>query len=336
MLVVCWIIHCLLILLSVAFFTLFERKVMGLFHNRLGPNKVSFVGIVQPLLDAFKLLTKQRMVPLRANKFTYHASPHVALILALFIWLTIPSLYIRFRINYSLVIFFCVGSIIVFAVLMAGWASNSKYSLIGSLRSVAQSISYESVFRTLIVLVLVLLMSFSIRSSFSLSSPLFLFFLPVWVICTLAETHRAPFDFRESESELVSGFNTEYSGAYFAFIFLSEYAVLLYSCMLISFLFFSWLFPFSVFYVVIFTLFLSFVFIWIRITFCRFRYDMLIIASWKILLPLVLIMFVIYSPVFIILVKSTIIGCWVQFILLYYKLCCLCLMVFSSLDLFLY
>lgn len=141
--------------------------------------------------------------------------------------------------NYSLVIFFCVGSIIVFSVLMAGWSSNSKYSLIGSLRSVAQSISYESVFSTLIVLVIIFLISFSIRSGVSLSSPLILFLLPVWVICTLAETHRAPFDFSESESELVSGFNTEYSGAYFAFIFLSEYTVLLYSCILISFLFFS-------------------------------------------------------------------------------------------------
>lgn len=141
--------------------------------------------------------------------------------------------------NYSLVIFFCVGSIIVFSVLMAGWSSNSKYSLIGSLRSVAQSISYESVFSTLIVLVMIFLISFSIRRGVLLSSPLILFLFPVWVICTLAETHRAPFDFSESESELVSGFNTEYSGAYFAFIFLSEYTVLLYSCILISFLFFS-------------------------------------------------------------------------------------------------
>lgn len=299
MLVLCWLVHCLLLLLSVAFFTLFERKVMGLFHNRLGPNKVSFIGLVQPLLDAFKLLTKQSMVPLRANKFTYHASPHVALILALFIWLTMPSLYMTFNINYSLVMFFCVGSIMVFSVLIAGWSSNSKYSLIGSLRSVAQSISYESVFSTLIVLVIMFLIRFSIRSGVTLSSPFLLFLLPLWVICTLAETHRAPFDFSESESELVSGFNTEYSGAYFAFIFLSEYTVLLYSCMLISFLFFSWLLPYRIFYLVSMTLLLRFVFIWIRITFCRFRYDILIIASWKVLLPLVLMIFVIYYPIFI-------------------------------------
>lgn len=301
--IICWLVHCILLLLSVAFFTLFERKVIGLFHNRLGPNKVSFIGLVQPLLDAFKLLTKQSVTPLRSNKFTYNASPHIALVLAMFIWLTIPRLYMTFNINYSLVIFFCVGSVIVFAVLIAGWSSNSKYSLIGSLRSVAQSISYESVFRTLIVLVLVLLISFSIRRSISISSPIFFFLLPVWIICTLAETHRAPFDFSESESELVSGFNTEYSGAYFAFIFLSEYTVLLYSCILISFIFFSWLLPFSIFYLVIITLLLSFFFIWIRITFCRFRYDILMITSWKVLLPFILILFVVYSPLFIFYIK---------------------------------
>lgn len=299
MLILCWLLHCLLLLLSVAFFTLFERKVIGLFHNRLGPNKVSFIGLLQPLLDAFKLLSKQNLTPLRSNKFTYNAAPHIALILALFVWLTIPTLYNILSINYSLIIFFCVSSIMVFSVLLAGWSSNSKYSLIGSLRSVAQSISYEAVFRTLIVLVIVLLLSFSIRRSFTISSLIFIPLLPLWIICTLAETHRAPFDFSESESELVSGFNTEYSGAYFAFIFLSEYAVLLYSCMLISILFFSWLIPFNIFSYVIITLLFRFVFIWIRITFCRFRYDILIITSWKVLLPLVLILFVCYVPLFI-------------------------------------
>ena len=297
--IVCWLVHCVLLLLTVAFFTLFERKVIGLFHNRLGPNKVSFVGLVQPLLDAFKLLSKQSIVPLRSNKFTYNFAPQSSLILSLLIWLTIPRLYFMFSINYSLVVFFCVGSVIVFSVLLAGWSSNSKYSLIGSLRSVAQSISYESVFSTLVVLISLLLLSFSIRRSFMISSLVFFPLLPFWLICTLAETHRAPFDFRESESELVSGFNTEYSGAYFAFIFLSEYTVLLYSCILITFLFFSWLLPLTVFAVVILTLLFRFLFIWIRITFCRFRYDILIIFSWKILLPSILMLFVVYIPVFL-------------------------------------
>lgn len=293
--VLSWLIHCLLVFLSVAFFTLFERKVIGLFHIRLGPNKVSFLGLLQPLLDAFKLLSKQIITPLQSNKLVYHVRPHLGLMLGLFIWLTIPTSYYFISINYSLVIFFCIGSIIVFAVLLSGWSSNSKYSLIGSLRSVAQSISYESVFRTLVVLFIFLGITYSIRSYTTMSSPSYLFLLPVWLICTLAETHRAPFDFRESESELVSGFNTEYSGVYFAFIFLSEYSVLLYSCMLISYLFFFWIGLSYTVLLVFFTMFLSFFFIWVRITFCRFRYDMLIMFSWKILLPLSLIGFILYS-----------------------------------------
>lgn len=297
MIFITWLIQCLLILLSVAFFTLFERKVMGLFHLRWGPNKVSFVGLLQPILDALKLFTKQNLTPLRSNKLVYHLAPQSGLFLAYFVWLTLPNVYLMVSINYSLVLFFCVGSIIVFSVLIAGWASNSKYSLIGSLRGVAQSISYESVFRTLVVLLIILIFSYSIRSLFVQSSLLFLFFFPIWLICTLAETHRSPFDFSESESELVSGFNTEYSGANFAFIFLSEYAVLLYSCVLITYIFFIFLIPINLLAIIGFSLFLSFVTIWIRITFCRFRYDILIMISWKVLLPLVLCIFLCLIPV---------------------------------------
>lgn len=292
MILLTWLVHCLLLLLSVAFFTLFERKVIGLFHLRTGPNKVSFIGLVQPLLDAFKLLSKQNLIPFRANKFVYNLSPIIGLFLAIFVWLTIPNYFILLSINYSLVIFFCLGSILVFSVLMAGWSSNSKYSLIGSLRSVAQSISYESVFRTLIVLILILCSSYSIRSFFTQSSIFYLTLFPFWVICTLAEAHRAPFDFSESESELVSGFNTEYSGAYFAFIFLSEYAMLLYSCFLLTYLFFIWAIPFNLLAIVSLSLFFSFLFTWIRVTYCRFRYDILIMFSWKVLLPIALAIFI--------------------------------------------
>ena len=294
-----WLIQCLLILLSVAFFTLFERKVLGLFHLRWGPNKVSFIGLIQPILDALKLFTKQNLTPLRANKFVYHLAPQIGLFLAYFVWLTLPNIYLIVSINYSLVLFFCVGSVMVFSVLMSGWSSNSKYSLIGSLRSVAQSISYESVFSTLVVMLIILIFSYSIRSLFVQSSLVFLFFFPVWVICTLAETHRAPFDFREAESELVSGFNTEYSGANFAFIFLSEYAVLLYSCVLITYIFCIFFLPLNLLVVMRVALFLSFVFVWIRITFCRFRYDILIMISWKVLLPLVLCIFLCFIPILI-------------------------------------
>jgi NADH:ubiquinone oxidoreductase subunit H len=193
--------------------------------------------------------------------------------------------------------FFCVGSFMIFSVLMSGWSSNSKYRLIGSLRSVAQSISYESVFTTLIVLVLFLVSSFRIKSFCSQSSIIYLFFFPIWFICSLAETHRAPFDFRESESELVSGFNTEYSGAYFAFIFLSEYSMLLFSSVLIVWLFFGFLTFFSYFLVISISLVITFLFIWVRITFCRFRYDKLIIFSWKTLLPISIFVFVLFCGI---------------------------------------
>jgi len=292
MIFITWLVQCLLILLTVAFFTLFERKVIGLFHLRVGPNKVSFIGLLQPLLDAFKLLTKQNLTPFRANKFIYNLAPIIALILSLFVWITIPNIYLILSINYSIVLFFCISSIIVFSVLIAGWSSNSKYSLIGSLRSVAQSISYESVFSAILVIILVIISSYSIRSFITESSLLFLLFFPLWVICTLAETHRAPFDFSESESELVSGFNTEYSGAYFAFIFLSEYAILIYSCLLITYIFIIWLIPLNFIIITVITLFISFLFIWIRVTYCRFRYDILIMISWKILLPFSLLLFI--------------------------------------------
>lgn len=287
-----WIVHCLLILLSVAFFTLFERKVIGLFHNRIGPNKVSFLGLVQPLLDAFKLLTKQSLTPLHSNKLVYNLSPHISLFLALFTWIVIPLPFIVFNLSYSFLMFFCISSVIVFAVLLSGWSSNSKYSLIGRLRSIAQSISYEAVLRTILAIFIYIVFSYSISSFSSFSSFLYLLVLPVWFICILAETHRAPFDFRESESELVSGFNTEYSGAYFAFLFLSEYAILLFSCLLITFIYFSFfLNTMNLVVLLSLSLAVSFVFIWVRITYCRFRYDLLIMFAWKRLLPLSLLFF---------------------------------------------
>lgn len=300
MLITCvsWLVHCLLILLSVAFFTLFERKVIGLFHNRIGPNKVSFIGLVQPLLDAFKLLSKQSITPLRSNKLIYNLSPHFSLYLAILTWLTIPLVYTSVNLNYSFLMFFCIRSVIVFSVLLSGWSSNSKYSLIGRLRSIAQSISYEAVIRTLVVMLVFYLCSFSISRFYRFSSFIVVFFLPLWIICILAETHRAPFDFSESESELVSGFNTEYSGAYFAFLFLSEYAMLLYACFLISYIFFSFISPsiyVNIFFIISFSLIISYLFIWIRITYCRFRYDLLMIAAWKSLLPVALIILVTYS-----------------------------------------
>lgn len=273
---------------------------MGTFMLRLGPNKPGFLGILQPLLDALKLFTKQIVIPYHSNKFIYSCSPHLALFLSLLVWFCLPSAFYSFSLRYSLFMFFCFRSFLVFPVLLSGWSSNSKYRLVGSLRSVAQSISYESVFRTIIVIFFCLSSSFSSSSFFSVSSFIYLLLFLPWLICTLAETHRAPFDFSEAESELVSGFNTEYGGAYFSFIFLSEYGMLLFSCMLLPVLFLSFLLRLSTISLSLLGLLFSFFFIWIRVTFCRFRYDMLMIFSWKLLLPLSLNFLIFYLFVFII------------------------------------
>lgn len=281
-----WLVNALLVLLTVAFFTLFERKVIGLVHLRLGPNKVSFAGVLQPLLDAFKLLSKQQLTSLRANKLTYTISPQLSLFTSLAFWFLLPSFRFIFANTYSILRFILLGSILVFSNLLAGWAANSKYSYIGRLRSVAQSVSYEAVLTTLIILLVLLTSTYSISSFRNTSSILLLLLLPFWLFSSLAETHRAPFDFSERESELVSGYNTEYSGGYFAFVFLSEYSALLFSCSLIYFVFFGGSSSPVLFAGVV--LILSFVFIMIRVSFCRFRYDFLMFLAWKSLLPSVL------------------------------------------------
>ena len=288
MLLLTWIMHCLLMFLSVAFFIYFERKTISLFHNRVGPNKVSYLGYLQTLLDALKFFLKQTILPKNSNILLFTLSPLMGLLISCLLWLALPRFYFTLMCNYSFLFFFCLGSIMVLSVLAAGWASNSKYSLIGSLRSVAQSISYESVLRVCIMLFIILVNSYSIQRTNSLQRFVFSFLLPLWVICTLAETHRAPFDFRESESELVSGYNTEYSSVNFAFVLLSEYLVLLFSCMMISYIFFI---AKGIRALVVGALVLLFVVTWVRITFCRFRYDKLIAISWKTLLPFSLLLY---------------------------------------------
>lgn len=266
---------------------------MGLIHSRVGPTKVSFWGLLQPLLDAFKLLSKRSFFSLRRNSLLYSVSPHFGLGVSLLIWARVPFTYSFFYNSFSLLYFIVIGSILVFAILVAGWSSNSKYSFIGSLRSVAQSISYEAVITTLVILIVVTLSTYHIYSigySWGLVS---LLLLPLWVFCSLAETHRAPFDFSESESELVSGFNTEYSGAYFAFIFLTEYGVLLVSSYVITYMFVGRLIhtlPTIMLPLItsLFSLFISFVFIWIRVTYVRYRYDLLMMSAWKRFLPVAL------------------------------------------------
>jgi len=269
---------------------------MGLFHLRTGPVKIRWQGLLQPLLDAIKLFRKRKINLFASRKNLYIISPLISLGFARFIFTLIPRIYHSLFNNYSFLIILTLRSIIIFPLLLSGWASNSKYSLIGRLRGIAQSISYEAIFSSLMIFIIIIYISYSIiQISFKISFLLF-YISPIWVICILAEGHRAPFDFREAESELVSGFNTEYSGANFAFIFLREYIILILHCFLISIIFIGNL---RIFYNTFFILILLFFFTWIRITFCRLRYDKLIYLAWKELLPSILFWFLLFLCILI-------------------------------------
>lgn len=286
------LLNALLILLTVAFFTLFERKVIGRFHQRLGPNKVRILGLLQPILDALKLFLKNKLYPNYSNKYYYTFIPMIALFLSSVIFIILPNIYKAILTNNSLLIFLLISSLRVFIILFRGWASNSKYTLLGSLRRIAQSISYETVFNTILLLFICLFNTYSIEylNRIKISFISILLF-PIWLLSFLAETHRAPFDFSEAESELVSGFNTEFSGAAFAFLFLSEYIIIILGSILIFIIFFNFLKCDNLIYLSTGTLFLTYLIIWIRITFCRFRYDYLMRIAWKSLLPIRLSLF---------------------------------------------
>ena len=281
------------VLLAVAFFTLLERKGLRYIQIRKGPNKVGIAGLPQPLADAAKLLTKEIAKPLIANYSPYFFAPVFSFILALLLWQLYPSLYSANYFKWGVLFFLCVSGLNVYGTLLAGWSSNSKYALLGRLRAIAQTISYE-VRMALILLFPLFLVGrfrfFEIRESQATIWLRFLM-LPVsfiWFVTCVAETNRAPFDFAEGESELVSGFNIEYGSAGFALIFLAEYANILIIRLFSAILFFGGgnLFGLSRDVIFIFkVLFFAFLFIWVRGSYPRFRYDLLIRLTWKGFLP---------------------------------------------------
>nr|YP_009378323.1 NADH dehydrogenase subunit 1 [Solemya elarraichensis]ARH10755.1 NADH dehydrogenase subunit 1 [Solemya elarraichensis] len=286
------VISYVLVLLGMAFFTLLERKGLGYFQIRKGPNKVGLAGLPQPLADAAKLLTKEMVSPTMINVFPYFFAPVFSLILALMLWQLYPSEFLMTSIFWGILLFLCISSLNVYGTLVAGWASNSKYSLLGSLRAVAQTISYE------VSLSLIMLFSLCVSSSFSffninLSNEYMwigMLMVPisaVWYVSTLAETNRAPFDFAEGESEIVSGFNIEYSAGGFALIFMAEYTNILFMSMMSALLFFGGsFFIYSSDLMMFFkVLIFSFVFVWARATLPRLRYDLLMNLTWKGFLP---------------------------------------------------
>nr|YP_009728707.1 NADH dehydrogenase subunit 1 [Fusinus longicaudus]QHR85491.1 NADH dehydrogenase subunit 1 [Fusinus longicaudus] len=281
------------ILLAVAFFTLLERKGLSYIQIRKGPNKVGLMGLPQPIADAAKLLTKEIAKPTMANYSPYFVAPVFSFILALLLWQLYPSLYSCSYFKWGILFFLCVSGMNVYGTLLAGWASNSKYALLGSLRAIAQTISYEVSMALVLLFPLFLVGSFSFIEVKESQEFIWLVFLMVpvslmWFVTCVAETNRSPFDFAEGESELVSGFNIEYGAAGFALIFLAEYANILVMSLFSALLFFggsSLLFMESDVIFMLKVLFFAFAFIWVRGSYPRFRYDLLMGLTWKGFLP---------------------------------------------------
>lgn len=292
-----------LALLAIAFFTLLERKVLGYIQLRKGPNKVGIIGLPQPLADAAKLLTKEQTFPSLANLSPYLFAPTIGLFLALILWSIFPHRAPALFIKFGVLFFLCVSRVNVYVTLAAGWSSNSKYALLGAIRGVAQTISYEVRISLTLLAILVILCSFNLTSIYNNSiTPIALLCVPlfiIWFTTTLAETNRTPFDFAEGESELVSGFNTEYSRGTFAIIFIAEYTNILIISLFSSIFFFSIPTNYILkdFILTIITLLMAFSFLWIRGTLPRIRYDRLIYLTWKGFLPFALLMLLFNIPI---------------------------------------
>nr|QUL60513.1 NADH dehydrogenase subunit 1 [Martes americana]QUL60526.1 NADH dehydrogenase subunit 1 [Martes americana]QUL60734.1 NADH dehydrogenase subunit 1 [Martes americana]QUL60838.1 NADH dehydrogenase subunit 1 [Martes americana]QUL60968.1 NADH dehydrogenase subunit 1 [Martes americana] len=286
------------ILLAVAFLTLVERKVLGYMQLRKGPNVVGPYGLLQPIADAVKLFTKEPLRPLTSSITMFVMAPILALTLALTMWIPLPMPYPLINMNLGILFMLAMSSLAVYSILWSGWASNSKYALIGALRAVAQTISYEVTLAIILLSVLLMNGSFTLSTLITTQEHLWLI-LPawplamMWFISTLAETNRAPFDLTEGESELVSGFNVEYAAGPFALFFLAEYANIIMMNVLTTILFFgAFHTPYlPELYSVNFTmktLLLTISFLWIRASYPRFRYDQLMHLLWKNFLPLTL------------------------------------------------
>lgn len=294
----------ILVIIGVAFLTLLERKVLGYIQIRKGPNKVGFVGVPQPFSDAIKLFSKEQTYPFISNYLVYYFSPIFSLFLSLLCWLCLPLLIKIFSFNLGVLFFLCCLRIGVYTVMLAGWSSNSNYALLGGMRAVAQTISYE-VRLVLILLSLIFLVGgYNFFYFLFFQANIWLIYLTfplrlVWFRTSLAETNRTPFDFAEGESELVSGFNVEYRRGGFALIFLAEYSRILFIRFLFAIIFlggdiFNFLFFLKL-------AFISFLFIWVRGTIPRFRYDKLIYLAWKRFLPFSLnfLLFIIGLKIFL-------------------------------------
>nr|QXU59917.1 NADH dehydrogenase subunit 1 [Callipepla douglasii] len=286
------------ILIAVAFLTLVERKILSYMQARKGPNIVGPFGLLQPIADGVKLFIKEPIRPSTSSPFLFITTPILALLLALTIWIPLPLPFPMADMNLGLLFLLAMSSLTVYSLLWSGWASNSKYALIGALRAVAQTISYEVTLAIILLSMVILSGNYTLSTLATTQEPIYLIFSSwplamMWYISTLAETNRAPFDLTEGESELVSGFNVEYAAGPFALFFLAEYANIMLMNTLTTILFLnpsSLNLPPNLFPIVLATkvLLLSSTFLWIRASYPRFRYDQLMHLLWKNFLPLTL------------------------------------------------
>nr|WNH21010.1 NADH dehydrogenase subunit 1 [Scorpaena plumieri] len=286
------------VLLAVAFLTLLERKVLGYMQLRKGPNIVGPYGLLQPIADGVKLFIKEPVRPSTSSPVLFLAAPMLALTLALTLWAPMPLPYPVLDLNLSILFILALSSLAVYSILGSGWASNSKYALIGALRAVAQTISYEVSLGLILLNAIIFTGGFTLQTFNTAQESIWLIMpawplAAMWYISTLAETNRAPFDLTEGESELVSGFNVEYAGGPFALFFLAEYANILLMNTLSAILFLGASHIPSIPELTAMNLLtkaalLSILFLWVRASYPRFRYDQLMHLIWKNFLPMTL------------------------------------------------
>lgn len=294
------ILSYIIALIAIAFYTLIERKFLGYYQTRKGPNKPSLIGLPQPFADAIKLFIKEQTKPSISNNILFLAAPATRLVLAIIIWILYPHQFQSLYIPLGILFFLCVSRINVYPIFIAGWCSNSKYALLGRLRGVAQTISYEVRIALILISALLILNSIDITHIIiNQYSWVFILCLPlsiIWFITTLAETNRTPFDFAEGESELVSGFNTEYRSGLFAIIFIAEYTNILIIRIVTAAVFCGSLLillPINRLFLVIKTILFATIFVWVRATIPRIRYDHLIYLTWKRFLPTTIGLFIV-------------------------------------------
>ena len=302
-------------ILAVGFFTLFERKILGAVQLRKGPGVVGVWGLLQPLADALKLFSKEAYSPFKRNSYLYIVRPRLILCVMLLSWVLLPFRYLRLNFSFIFVLLLILSSFTVYLHLGCGWSSNSLYSLIGALRCAAQRLSYEVGLRFVVVTLFICWGTLDLfRLTFNQGVPLTCLMCPLfvaWIIITLAETNRSPFDFAEGERELVSGFNVEYGRVYFALLFIREYGSIIFISYLTLIIFFGVGTNSIIFYRALRVL--LYFWVWVRTSYPRTRYDKLIYLSWLLILPGVILLTIMSISIVFVFSLMNIPFTWVKF-----------------------